>query len=133
MHNCALIRQQTSMVPLQLVLEKEAEASACTLNPPHFHLLGPSLLTRKTAHALPAPMQAQSVQTLQLALVQLGAVVSREHARAQPLVNLDLVPQPMIVQGRAPLQLRTRPALPKRRVRQCPQAQSGRQSPERSL
>ena len=121
------------MVPLQLALEKEAEASACTLNPPHFHLLGRNLWTRKTAHALPAPMPAQSVQMLHLALVQLDAVVPREHARAQPLASLDLVAQPTTVQRHAPLQLRIRLAPPKRLVRHCLQAQSGRQSPERSL
>lgn len=120
-------------MPLQLAPEKEAEASACTLSPQHFHLLERNPLTRKTAHALLAPMQAQCVRTLRLVLVQLGAVVPKEHARAQQLASLDLVAQPVIVQGRAPLQLRTRLVLPKRRVRRCLQAQSGHQSPERSL
>ena len=120
------------MVSLRLAPAEEAEASVCILNPPHFHLLGRNLLIRTTAHALPALMQAQSAQTLQLALVLLDAVVSRERALAQPPANLGPVAQPMIVQRRAPLQLQTRLALPKRRVRHCLQAQSGRQSPERS-
>ena len=133
MHNCARIHRRTTTVLVRLAQEKEAEASACILNLPHFHLLGQNLMRPNTAHALPAPTQALSVRTLQQARVQLDAVVLREPARAQQRASSGLVAQQMTVQPRVPLRLRTQLAPPKPRVRHCLQAQPGTQSQERSL